>query len=104
MLSDGSIRNGYELKILNMKGEAQQFLINIGGLRDPLIAEASSSLTPRNWLATEVPADKAKSLKVFLTMSKNNLFQSSTPFTFTVSQIGSPDQKTVEAIFEAPWE
>ena len=104
VLSDGSIRNGYELKILNMKGEAQQFLINIGGLRDPLIAEASSSLTPRNWLATEVPADKAKSLKVFLTMSKNNLFQSSTPFTFTVSQMGSPDQKTVEALFEAPWE
>ena len=102
LLSDGSIRNGYELKILNMKGEAQQFLINISGLRDPLVAEASTNLTPRSWLATEVPADKAKSLKIFVTMPKGQIFQSSTPFAFTVSQMGSRDQKSVDATFEAP--
>lgn len=102
VLSDGSIRNGYEIKILNMKGEAQQFLVNIGGLRSPLISEAGSTLTPRNWLATEVQADRIKSLKVFVTMPDNHIFQSSTPFTFTVSQMGSNDQKTVEATFKAP--
>lgn len=104
VLSDGSIRNGYELKILNMKGEAQQFLITLGGLRGPVINEAGSTSTARNWIATDVLPDSTKALKVFVTMPKGNLFQSSTPFSFTVSQMGSPEQKTVQATFEAPKE
>ncbi|MDJ0612339.1 MAG: cytochrome c oxidase accessory protein CcoG [Rhizobiaceae bacterium] len=104
VLSDGSIRNGYEVKILNMKGEAQQFLITVGGLRGPLISEAGSKGIPRNWLATEVQPDQTRAIKVFLTMRPDRIFQSSTPFTFTVSQMGSTDQKTVKTIFNSALE
>jgi polyferredoxin len=104
VLSDGSIRNGYELKILNMKGEAQQFLITVGGLRSPLIGEAGSRMTPRDWLVTNVSADKAKALKVFVTVRSDDLLTGSTPFSFTISQMGSTEHKTVPATFEAPKE
>ena len=104
VLSDGSIRNGYELKVLNMTGEAQQFLITIGGLRDPKISEAGSTSTTRNWIATEVQPNKTRALNLFVTLPKTQLFQSSTPFTFTVSKMGSRDKKTVNANFEAPKE
>ncbi|MEL7429419.1 MAG: cytochrome c oxidase accessory protein CcoG [Pseudomonadota bacterium] len=102
VLSDGSIRNGYELKILNMKGEAQQFLITLGGLRTPLLSEAGVNRGPSNWISTEVRPDSTKSVKVFVTLPSNQVFQSSTPFSFTVSQMGSTDQKTVRATFKAP--
>ena len=101
VLSDGSIRNGYELKILNMKGEAQQFLITVGGIRGPLLSEAGSTARPRNWLATEVQPDQTRSIKLFVTMPRERLFQASTPFTFTVSQMGSTDQKTVKTSFKS---
>ncbi|MCY3984506.1 MAG: cytochrome c oxidase accessory protein CcoG [Roseovarius sp.] len=104
VLSDGSIRNGYELKILNMKGESQQFLISVGGLQNPKISEAGSIYAADNWLATEVPADKTKALKVFVAMSRDHLRQSSTPFNFIVSEMGSTDQKTVSSMFKAPRE
>ncbi|MGI9351350.1 MAG: cytochrome c oxidase accessory protein CcoG [Rhizobiaceae bacterium] len=102
MLSDGSIRNGYELKILNMKGEAQQFLITAGGLLSPLISEAGVTSGQSGWIVTDVEPNKLKSVRLFVTMPKNRLNRSSTDFTFNVSHMGGTDRSTVEAKFEAP--
>ncbi|MEM9330890.1 MAG: cytochrome c oxidase accessory protein CcoG [Pseudomonadota bacterium] len=102
VLSDGSIRNGYELKILNMTGEHKQFLITTGGLQDPDLAEAGISTGQQKWIATDVAPDKLKSIKIFVTMPEARLSQTSTAFTFNVSHMGGTDRKAVEAKFEAP--
>ena len=104
VLSDGSIRNGYELKILNMKGEAQQFLVTVGGLPDPSLREAGVNHIPRGWVAVDVAPDQTKSIKLFVTMLKARLPQMPTAFSFTVSQMGSTERKTIEAVFEVPKE
>ena len=102
VLSDGSIRNGYELKILNMKGEAQQFLITAGGLLSPHISEAGVTSGQSDWIVTDVEPNKLKSVRLFVTMPKDRLNQTSTEFTFNVSHMGGTDRSTVEAKFEAP--
>ncbi len=102
VLSDGSIRNGYELKILNMTGDAKQFLITVGGLLDPEISEAGKTTNQRKWIVTDVLPDKLKSIKLFVSVPNERLSNSSTQFTFNVSHMGGTDRKTVEANFEAP--
>jgi len=104
VLSDGSIRNGYELKILNMAGEPRQFLITIGGLKEPDLVEAGGYENQHEWIVADVEADKLKSIRLFVTVGRENLIQPSSVFTFNVSHMGGTERKSVEAKFEAPKE
>jgi len=104
ILSDGSIRNGYELKILNMEGDAKRFLITVGGMLDPDVVQAGVTSQQRKWIVTDVQPDKVKSVKLYVTIPRARLHDSSTKFTFHVSHLGGSDDKTVQAIFEAPKE
>ena len=104
LLSDGSIRNGYELKVLNMKGEAQQFLITTGGLLDPKLTQPGVSNSHSKWIVTNAEPDKLKSIRVFVTLPKDRVSQNSTEFVFVISQMGGTERKAVTAKFEAPKE
>ncbi len=103
-LSDGSIRNGYEVKILNMKGEPRQFLIALEGLDSYRIETPDYKTGQSGWLATEVPADKLKSVRVFITVPRNAINASKTEFDLVVSNMGGSERVTTKVNFEAPRE
>jgi len=69
LLSDGSIRNGYTLKITNKTHEEKTFIIS---LEQPSSAEFKIQ---NNELENEiiVKSDSVKSVKVFVTISQENL-------------------------------
>lgn len=102
MLSDGSIRNGYELKILNMKGEARQFLISIEGLPDPKIERTGFDTNQSKWIVTDVEADKVQSLRLFVTLPRNRIESSKMPFRFKVATMGGGETQINEVNFKAP--
>ena len=102
VLSDGSIRNGFDLKILNMKGETRQFLIALEGLPNAKIEATGFDTNQSKWVVTDVEADKVKSLRLFVTLPKSRITQAKTPFKFKVSTLGGGENQIVGANFKAP--
>lgn len=101
-LSDGSIRNGYELKILNMEGESRQFLIAVEGLENPKIVRSGFDTNQSKWIVTEVEPSKLQSLRLFVTLPRDRIEQSRTPFRFKVSTMGGGETQYNEVTFRAP--
>ncbi|MEO0681720.1 MAG: cytochrome c oxidase accessory protein CcoG [Pseudomonadota bacterium] len=62
VLSDGAIRNGYTIKVANQNNEPRSFVLSF---RSDHPVEAN--LQGLEWLEFEVPADKVRSLRLFLT-------------------------------------
>lgn len=104
VLSDGSIRNGYEVRILNMKGHAQKFLITVEGLPNPDIQEAGFNTTPQKWIITEADADSLKSIRLFISAPRETLKSARTEFKINVSVDGGDELVSQTVNFEAPKE
>ncbi len=103
-LSDGSIRNGYEIKILNMRGETRQFWVETVGLPDALMKVASTANKPAASLLVEVEADKLRGIKVFVTVPPAKLEDQHTDFTFRVTSLRGAEATETSSTFEAPQE
>lgn len=104
VLSDGSIRNGYEVRILNMKGHEQQFLVTVEGLPNPDIQEAGFNTIPKKWIITEAAADSLKSVRLFISTPKETLKSERTEFRINVSTHGGTELISETVNFEAPKE
>lgn len=66
-MSDGSIRNTYDLRIRNKQGEAHPFAVSVTGDKD-----LSVSLQGVETTTIDVPADETGSHKVYLTATKGS--------------------------------
>ncbi|MGF1658022.1 MAG: cytochrome c oxidase accessory protein CcoG [Rubrimonas sp.] len=66
-LSDGAVRNGYEVKTLNMMGEPRSFRLRIEGLEGGVMAVAGSDAAPGDSVTYEVAPDVLRSLRVYVT-------------------------------------
>jgi len=66
-MSDGSIRNTYDLRIRNKQGEAHPFTVSVTGDKD-----LSVSLQGVETTTIDVPADETGSHKVYLTATKGS--------------------------------
>ena len=102
VLADGSIRNGYEVKILNMVGETRSFVIGIDGLEGATLKSANSDLDQSETIALEVKADELKAIKLFVRQSAEAVVPGKTEFSFTVRQLGGEDAASTATHFEAP--
>lgn len=103
-LSDGSIRNGYELKILNMRGGTRRFLVEMEGLPGASIRQSGSEATETGSLQTEVEADKVRSIRLFVTVPRAQIGAKRTGFKFVVKQLGGDATASVATRFDAPQE
>lgn len=103
-LRDGSIRNGFEIKILNMRGEVRQFWIQTEGLEGAMIKPAGSQNLPTKSLLVEVPADKLRALKIFVTLPKKEISSIRTSFKFKVTSLLGSETTSADANFESPKE
>ena len=103
-LSDGAIRNGYQVKILNMRGEARQFWIETVGLKGAVMKPAGSQNKPTESLLAEVSADKLRAIKLFVTVPSSELKAARTPFSFKITAMRGAETTSTSANFEAPVE
>ncbi|MBW7921122.1 MAG: cytochrome c oxidase accessory protein CcoG [Rubellimicrobium sp.] len=106
VLSDGSIRNGYTVKLLNMVPEPRVFTLSLDGLPgagmsitgidDPA---AATSYT------VEVEPDRLRTLKVYVSQPRDAIAGTSQHFTFAVDeQGGMGESASYRATFDAPAE
>ena len=102
VLSDGAIRNGYEIKILNMTGTSRSFLVTMDGLNGATIKSSGSQEPEGRSLRVEARADKLQSTRVFVRVPEGRIEGSETDFKFNIIAIGGSDKTTADARFEAP--
>jgi len=105
-LSDGSIRNGYTVKILNMKPEPRSFRIVLDGLPGGSMEMVGEEGATAESFDVSVEPDKLRAIKIYVATSDQNvLAQENYYFRFAVEEIANSDEResgSFEAIFHSP--
>ncbi|WP_295556827.1 cytochrome c oxidase accessory protein CcoG [uncultured Hyphomicrobium sp.] len=101
-LSDGGIRNGYTIKILNKAHEPLRFRVGVEG-----IAETETSIVglARGDAEIAVDADVVRALKVYVTVpagAKGHLGGASTPLKFVVTDLATGEHVVRDTAFRSP--
>lgn len=102
-LSDGSIRNGYTLRVLNKKLEKGTFRIETFGVPGARIEAAGSigELGSRSILVTAGP-DSTTEVKAFVSAPRGSIKSGQQPITFRIYDIDTGKSETVRDNFVAP--
>lgn len=102
LLSDGSIRNGYTVKLLNMVTEPRQFELAIAGLPQAQIHVADHETNSSGRYIVNAEPDRLKTLRLFITVPQEATVPGSTAFTMTVHDINGTESADYKATFIAP--
>jgi cytochrome c oxidase accessory protein FixG len=101
-LSDGTIRNGYTVKILNMKPEERRFLVSVEGLRGAAMTRAGSDDAPAADMELAVPSDDLRTVKIYVAASPEAIDGEEAPVRFVVRDLAGPESATYESVFARP--
>jgi cytochrome c oxidase accessory protein FixG len=103
-LSDGSIRNGYTIKILNMEPRPRTLRLTLAGLPGAVmtLAGADADAAPHMEFVIDIGPDKLHQLKVYVRAARQDIAGSGRKVTFTLDDIAGEESATYEANFEAP--
>ena len=101
-LSDGSIRNGYTIKILNMDLRARSFRLETEKLPNSKLYLSGSSKPNAQGIKINVDPDTVREVKVYVTQNKSIARGERQPFRFKVKEIGGLETSYYNAIFNGP--
>ena len=101
-LSDGSIRNGFTVKILNMIPQPRTFILSIKGIKGATMEIAGSDKVAAGFIEVKVAPDKLRALKVYVTADRKNLASAQNPLQIFVEDTQGSEAAEYSAIFEGP--
>jgi cytochrome c oxidase accessory protein FixG len=104
-LSDGSLRNGYTIKVSNMEPRPRQFELEIQGLDHAVLSATDIEALAGGKLPIDVEPDRLKAVKVFVTAPASALHGETAEFRFVVTEIApgqKAESKSYDAIFHGP--
>jgi len=100
--SDGSIRNGYTVRILNMIPQPRNITVSLDGLPDATMKVTGMTEAPVRSFSVAAGPDEATTLKVFVTLPAGRLESKSEDFEFVINDEGGDERDTYEAVFFGP--
>ncbi|MGI9465087.1 MAG: cytochrome c oxidase accessory protein CcoG, partial [Aestuariivirgaceae bacterium] len=101
-LSDGAIRNGYTIKILNMLAEPRSFRLDLTGIAGAAMTMAGSDAPASTSTIVDIGADRLRAVKVYVRAPRNALSPGRNSLQFTVTDRAGDETSTYQANFEAP--
>jgi len=101
-LADGSLRNGYTVKVLNKTAEPATFQLRVTGLPGKTMAVAEASAAPGDELTLPVAADSEGTFRVLVTGRPTKLDNGSQPVDFTLRNTNSGEQAAYRSVFMGP--
>jgi cytochrome c oxidase accessory protein FixG len=101
-MSDGSVRNGYTVKLLNMVPEPRAILLSIDGLPGAELTIANLEGASGRSAVITVEPDKLRALHMLVTVRPQLLTTGQTPFRILAADHQSFETDTYDAIFEVP--
>ncbi|NBB47695.1 cytochrome c oxidase accessory protein CcoG [Rhizobium sp. CRIBSB] len=102
--SDGSIRNGYTVRILNMIAAPREIEVSLEGLPDATMKINGINQPPARAFTVSVEPDEATTLKVFVTLAGDKVEDDNQEFQFIAQDKGSDERDVYEAVFMGPGE
>lgn len=104
-LSDGSIRNGYTLKILNKSHDARSFALGVDGLDAANIQViGSADAAQSNERVLTVPANKLRSFRVYVSVPRSSVTSGRAPMTFSIKDLADGTVDFYKGSFRGPGE
>ena len=101
-LSDGSIRNGYTLKVLNMTPTPRTFEVAFDGLPGASMWLAGEENHSGRAIAVDVEPDRLREIKVFVSQPPETIKPGLTGFDFTVRDLAGSESGSAAADFYVP--
>ena len=103
VLADGSIRNGYTVKLLNMIPEPRTFTLTLDGLPDAEMSITGLDEPAGRTFTIEAEPDRLRTLKVYVSQARDAVADTSQKFTFAVVEEGGlGEAASYNATFNAP--
>ncbi len=99
-LSDGSVRNGYTIKIINKEYAERSFTLNVEGLAGARIDVVGRDTQGVPMLA--VKPDRLASFRVFISAPSSALKSRSTPIVFKLNDAAGDGEVSYDAVFLGP--
>jgi len=103
-LSDGSIRNGYTVKILNMIPQPRTFTLSITGLPNAIMSAPDIAEASGGKIDVETEPDRVRTFRVFVAVPAGSFDEEMTPFEFHVVEKDGTESAVYKATFNAPEE
>ncbi len=100
-LSDGSIRNGYTIKILNKRRAARTFSLGVKGLSSTRFSVVGQTGNDSTAILTAKP-DKVSSYTVYLSVPRKALISARTAFSFVLIDSQTGETAVRDSFFSAP--
>ena len=102
VLSDGSIRNGYTVKLLNKIPEPRTIIVTLQGLRGAEMSVVGLDQPADRSFAVSVEPDRLRTLKVYVTQPRDHIEGAVQSFGFVIEDKASFETDRYTASFEAP--
>jgi cytochrome c oxidase accessory protein FixG len=102
VLSDGSIRNGYTVKLLNKIPEPRIVELTLDGLEGAIMSAMGHDGPAGRRLSLELEPDRLRTIRIFVSQPRGATSAPVQHFRFTVEDGASLDRATYSASFEAP--
>ncbi len=102
VLSDGSIRNGYTLKLLNMVPEQRTVYLSLKGLPGATMSTEQSDVAAGHSMMVELEPDRLKEMKVFVSQPADVVKPGFTGFIFRIEDRRGGESDSYKASFNAP--
>ncbi|HMM63471.1 MAG TPA: FixG Ig-like domain-containing protein, partial [Mesorhizobium sp.] len=100
-LSDGSIRNGFTVKLLNMIPEPRTLVVGIDGLPGASMTAVGDKMEGTE-LSIEAEPDALKSVKIYVRQPRRLVKAGSVTFRFLVHDAAGTETASYTATFNAP--
>ena len=100
-LSDGTVRNGYTVKILNMMPERRTVMLTIEDFHQGAMLMPLEKDEPRQAVFIDVDPDSLHAQRIFVIAPPEALDDQQTPFRFLVRDSAGSEQAEYDAIFDS---
>jgi cytochrome c oxidase accessory protein FixG len=101
-MRDGSVSNGYDIKVLNMTPEPRTVAIRVRGLDGATLAVADHANTSPTSLEVALDPDKVMALRAYVQVAPGMLPESQAHFTIDVMSTDGAIRTRAETTFEVP--
>jgi cytochrome c oxidase accessory protein FixG len=101
-LSDGGIRNGYQIKVLNKTHEELSYTLRVVGLADPEFRMVGVEGVLAQPISVTAPADSVAEVQIYVSVARESLDGDETDIEFILTEAASGRVVTESEIFRGP--
>lgn len=102
LLSDGSVRNGYTVKLLNMIPEPRVIVLSLDGLPGATMNVVGLDQAEGRSASVPVEPDRLREVRIFVTLPADRLDEAGEKFNFVVEDKASFESDVYRASFNIP--